>query len=62
MESIMAGIIIQLLLAYPAWKIYKKVGLNPTKSLTVLIPIGGILICTLILANSEWKIYSNGGK
>lgn len=53
--------LISLLLLYPIWKIYKKVGLSPWISLIVLLP-GGTLICALILANSEWKTYSNGGK
>ena len=52
-----------ILFQYPAWHIYKKAGLNPLLSLTVLIPpYIGILICVSILAWSNWKALPNGGR
>lgn len=44
-----------ILLLFPAWRIYKKAGLNPATSLTVLIPWLGFFICALILATTKWK-------
>ena len=45
-----------ILLQYPAWRIYKRAGLNSAISLTVLIPGIGIFICALILAVSRWQV------
>jgi len=46
---------------YPAWQIYKRAGLNPMISLTVLIPNLGVLICALILVFSKWQVQPKGG-
>lgn len=40
----------------PFWKIFSRAGLNPSLSLTVLIPFFGFLIACLILAVSDWNI------
>jgi hypothetical protein len=57
MDDIIIQIIAQgVLLLYPAWRIYKKAGLNPAISFTVLIPGFGILICALILIFSKWQV------
>lgn len=47
-------------LLYPAWRIYGKAGLNPAISLTVLIPLVGILVAALILAFSKWQFEPTG--
>ena len=44
-----------ILLQYPAWRIFKRVGLCPWFSLTVLVPGLGIIICALILALTKWQ-------
>lgn len=57
MNDIIIQIIAQaVLLLFPAWRIYKKAGLSPAISLTVLIPGFGIFICALILVFSKWQI------
>ncbi len=62
MNEIVFQIIIQaILLLYPAWRIYKKAGLNPAISLTVLIPGFGIFICALILVFTKWQITTARG-
>ncbi|EMR13917.1 hypothetical protein MPL1_02628 [Methylophaga lonarensis MPL] len=61
MEDLIIQIVLQgLLLQYPAWRIYKRAGLNPTLSLTVLIPGVGMLIAGLILAVSKWQVSLGG--
>ena len=44
-----------LLLLIPAWKIFKKAGLNQYYCLLVLIPYLGVFIAALILAITKWK-------
>ena len=61
MEEIIIQIIAQaVLLLYPAWRIYRKAGLNPVVSLTVLIPMVGILIAALVLVFSKWHVKAAG--
>jgi hypothetical protein len=50
------AIMVAILLLYPIWRIFKRAGLNPALSLTVLIPGVGMLITGLILALSTWKL------
>ncbi len=45
-----------ILLQYPVWRIYKRVGIFPWFSLVVLIPFLGIIFCALIVALSKWQI------
>jgi len=57
----MEGFIIQVLVVailflLPVWKIFKRAGLNPALSLTVLIPFLGLLLSGIILAASSWKL------
>lgn len=49
-------IVLAILLLYPVWRIFKRAGLNPALSLTVLIPAVGTLVSGLILALSTWKL------
>lgn len=56
----MEGVIIELilkaiLLVYPVWRIFKRAGLNPVLSLTILIPYIGFLVCGIVLGTSTWK-------
>jgi len=57
-------IVSAILLLYPVWRIFKRAGLNPALSLTVLIPVVGMLVSGLILALSTWKLSTRpeGGK
>jgi len=57
-------IVSAILLLYPVWRIFKRAGLNPAPSLTVLIPVVGMLVSGLILALSTWKLSTRpeGGK
>ena len=49
-------IVYAILLLYPVWRIFKRAGLNPALSLTVLIPAVGMFVSGLILARSTWKL------
>ncbi len=57
-------IVSAILLLYPVWRIFKRAGLNQALSLTVLIPVVGMLVSGLILALSTWKLSTRpeGGK
>lgn len=55
-ELIIEVIIMAVILLFPVWKIFKRAGLNPALSLTVLIPYVGFLISGIILAASTWKL------
>ena len=57
-EIIIEVIIMAVLLLFPVWKIFKRAGLNPVLSLTVLIPYVGFLISGIILAASTWRLGS----
>ena len=48
--------VILLLMLFPTWKIYAKAGLNTWLSLTLLIPVIGLVLCPLILGGSNWKL------
>ncbi len=45
-----------VLLQYPVWRIFKRVGIFPWLSLIVLVPVLGIIFCALIMALSKWQI------
>ncbi len=47
-----------VLLLYPVWRLYKRVGIFPWLSLIVLIPGLGIIICALIMSLSKWQFQS----
>lgn len=49
------ALVIALLLLFPTWRIFKRAGLNPGYSLTLLIPILGMLVAGLVLAASKWN-------
>lgn len=55
--TILIGVALQgVFLLIPSWKIYKRAGLNPWLSLTILIPILGFFIAAAILAYSNWNV------
>jgi len=57
MEGLLIEVIaLAALILFPVWKIFKRAGLNPVLSLTVLIPYVGFLISGIILAASSWKL------
>ena len=58
-EILIETIFLAVFILFPVWKIYKRAGLNPYLSLTLLIPAFGFLIATVILAVSKWDIRSN---
>jgi len=55
-DMILEAIVIAALLLFPFWKIYTRAGLNPYLSLTLLIPVFGFFIASIILAASKWEI------
>jgi hypothetical protein len=55
-EVIIQVIVMAILLLFPVWRIFKRAGLNPALSLTVLIPYVGLLLSGIILAASTWKL------
>lgn len=62
MQELIYQVIAQtIIFLFPAWRIFRKAGLNPTFSLTVLIPILGILLCASILAFSKWQVQLERG-
>ncbi|HBX60951.1 MAG: hypothetical protein CMH17_11890 [Methylophaga sp.] len=63
-ELIIQVIVMAILFLYPVWRIFKRAGLNPAISLTVLLPYTGILLSGIILAVSKWQfdVVTKGGK
>jgi hypothetical protein len=62
MENILVRYLVGLALtAYPTWRIIKRTGLNQYWAALILIPGFGGLIILIMLAFSEWPIYSEGG-
>jgi len=53
-----------LIVIYPSWKIFERVGLNPALSLFIFLPGLGWWIAGAILAFSKWPRLdaSSGGK
>lgn len=47
-----------ILLLYPVWRIYRRIGISPWLSFIVLIPGLGIIICALVMALSKWQLQS----
>lgn len=47
---------VAILLLFPVWRIFKRAGLRPALSLTVLIPYVGLLVSGVILAISRWSL------
>ncbi len=54
MGGILLYLIIEALIIFPAWKIFKRAGMNPALSLLILIPGVGYFIAVGILAFSPW--------
>ncbi len=52
---IQQAILITIILLFPMWRIFKRAGLNPFSSFTLLIPILGLRVAGLILALSNWQ-------
>lgn len=62
MEDLLIAFLVQaIFFQYPAWRIYKRAGINPMLSITILIPNLGIIISTLILLFSKWQVQRVGG-
>lgn len=62
MEDLIFTIIaLAILLLYPTWRVFKRAGLNPALSLTVLFPYGGFLLAGVLLAVMPWKIRADQG-
>lgn len=63
-ELIIQVIVTAIMFLYPVWRIFKRAGLNPAISLTVLIPYIGILLSGIILVVSKWQfdVVTKGGK
>jgi hypothetical protein len=62
METLLILTILQIIFfLFPMWRIYTKAGLNPTISLTVLIPFFGLIISALILSLLQWNVRPRGG-
>jgi len=55
-ELIIQVIMMAILLLFPVWRIFKRAGLDPSLSLTILIPYVGFLVSGLILGISKWKL------
>lgn len=56
MENIIIEVVLSaILLLFPLWRIFKRAGLSPTLSLTVLITYLGLFVGGLILALAPWK-------
>jgi hypothetical protein len=52
--SIAVTLAFSLLLLYPFWRIYRRVGLNPWYSLLVFLPYVGLPAAAAILAFQTW--------
>jgi hypothetical protein len=50
-----------LVLIFPCWKIFQRVGLNPALSLLIFVPGIGWWIAGAILAFSNWPAIHAGG-
>lgn len=63
-ELIIQVIVTAIMFLYPVWRIFKRAGLNPAISLTILIPYIGILLSGIILVVSKWQfdVVTKGGK
>lgn len=55
-ELIIQAIAQAILFLFPVWRIFKRAGIEPSLSLTVLIPYIGFLLSGVILAASKWKL------
>jgi hypothetical protein len=53
-HGLLYHVIMTLVVIYPCWKIFQRVGLNPALSLLLFIPALGWWIAGAILAFSEW--------
>ena len=54
LDTLLNYFFITLLILFPCWKIFRRVGLNPAFSLVVVIPGLGWLIAAAIVAFSKW--------
>ena len=55
-ELIIQAIAMAILFLFPIWRIFKRAGLNPALSLTVLIPYVGFPLSGIILAVLKWQL------
>jgi len=47
-------LVIALVVIFPCWKIFQRVGLNPALTLFIFVPVVGWWIAGAILAYSKW--------
>jgi hypothetical protein len=53
-HGLLYHLIVALLVIFPCWKIFQRVGLNPALSLFIFVPGLGWWIAGAILAFSKW--------
>jgi hypothetical protein len=55
--------VVALVIIYPCWKIFQRVGLSPALSLLIFIPALGWWIAGAVLAFSRWPAFdtTSGG-
>ena len=53
-HGLLYHVVATLLVIFPCWKIFQRVGLNPALSLFIFLPVLGWWIAGAILAFSKW--------
>lgn len=54
MSVIAPHLLLSLLMAYPVFVIFKRIGMNPMLTLFVFIPLFGLLVVGLIVSYRDW--------
>lgn len=54
MSVIAPHLLLSLLMAFPVYLIFKRVGMNPMLTLFVFIPLFGLLVVGLIVSYRDW--------
>jgi len=54
MDNFWGSITVSLLVVYPIWRVFARVGVNPALSLFVFIPFIGPIVAAYIVALSAW--------
>jgi hypothetical protein len=63
-HGLLYHLVVALLVIFPCWKIFRRVGLNPALTLFIFVPGLGWWIAGAILAFSNWPAVApstNGG-
>ncbi len=53
-SSEFGALVFHLLLIWPMWRLYQRVGLNPVWALPVVIPVLGLALALAPLALQRW--------